>query len=508
MASDPTRPGVTSRHVAKGVGTTMLARLGGVIDVVAQPLYVWLFGLASFGLYTVLWAAVNLIENVADLGMTSAMQRTVPQARDEAAAAASLRTALLLGVGPCLAIAAVVAAIAPIIAPAFHVAPKDQALLVPAIRLFVWALPLWAFVEIATSALRARRLFGPEIRIRLLWEQVVRLILAVGFWTAGLGIAGLLLAHLLSLTITCGLALRLLARHYDLRLLFRRGQREMAAATVKAGLSVLPTNIVAQIFTDGPPVLLNLVIPGAAGATASALFGIARKVASIIQLFRTAFAYVLAPLASAATRGAPGEVQSLYAYTTRLTSALVVPMACVMAAGSPAILRLFGPGAEVARPALVILLFARMAEAASGAAKPVQQVVSGYGQQVLASAVGLAVAAAIGAFTVPAYALTGMAVAVSIGLVATALIPVWQLRRNDGLHPFDAQFVPVFARAAAVALLGTLLALLANAAPLWLQLPLLVAVLLAALWLALRFALPPTDRLTLGRNTARRLRLV
>jgi len=59
--SDPVAPpSVTSRHVAKGVGTTMLARLGSVIEVVAQPLYVLLFGLPAFGLYTVLWASVNL----------------------------------------------------------------------------------------------------------------------------------------------------------------------------------------------------------------------------------------------------------------------------------------------------------------------------------------------------------------------------------------------------------------------------------------------------------------
>ena len=60
------QPAVTSRHVAKGVGTTLLARIGGLIEVVSQPLYVWMFGLASFGLYTVLWAAINLFENIFD----------------------------------------------------------------------------------------------------------------------------------------------------------------------------------------------------------------------------------------------------------------------------------------------------------------------------------------------------------------------------------------------------------------------------------------------------------
>ena len=39
--SDAAAPkAVSTEHVAKGVGTTMLARLGAVIELVAQPLYV------------------------------------------------------------------------------------------------------------------------------------------------------------------------------------------------------------------------------------------------------------------------------------------------------------------------------------------------------------------------------------------------------------------------------------------------------------------------------------
>ena len=168
------QPAVTSRHVAKGVGTTLLARIGGLIEVVSQPLYVWMFGLASFGLYTVLWAAINLFENIFDLGMTSAMQRTVPQARDDKEAARSLQAAIILGVGPNLLVAVMATIFAPQIAPFLNVAAKDQVLVVPAIQLFIWALPLWAFVEIATSALRARHLFGPEIRLRIVGEQIGR----------------------------------------------------------------------------------------------------------------------------------------------------------------------------------------------------------------------------------------------------------------------------------------------------------------------------------------------
>src|SRR3546814_7238929 len=70
-------PAVTSRHVARGLGTTVLARLGAMVEIVAAPLYVPMVGLVGYGLYAVLWAAINLLEEIFDTGMTSAMQRIV-----------------------------------------------------------------------------------------------------------------------------------------------------------------------------------------------------------------------------------------------------------------------------------------------------------------------------------------------------------------------------------------------------------------------------------------------
>ena len=67
------RPAPDNHDVARGAGAALLGRMGAVFEIVAQPAYVWMIGLASYGLYTILWAAVNLVENVADLGMTSAL---------------------------------------------------------------------------------------------------------------------------------------------------------------------------------------------------------------------------------------------------------------------------------------------------------------------------------------------------------------------------------------------------------------------------------------------------
>ncbi|MGQ3140074.1 MAG: lipopolysaccharide biosynthesis protein, partial [Sphingopyxis solisilvae] len=283
MSEDVAKPAVTSRSVARGLGTTVLARLGAVVEIVAQPLYVLMFGLAGYGLYAVLWAAVNLLENIFDLGMTSAMQRTVPQSAGNAEAAAALRTAMIFGVGPCIIVAALVALFAADLGSLLNVAAKDRELVTPAIRIFVWALPLWAFVEIATSALRARMVFGAEIRLRIVWEQMLRLVFAALFFAGGFGLKGLFIAHLCSLAITAALSVRLLARHYSFADLWRGPwASETARNTFWAGLSILPSNIIARLFGDAPALILNMLLPGAAGAAAAGLFTIARKLSSVV----------------------------------------------------------------------------------------------------------------------------------------------------------------------------------------------------------------------------------
>ena len=509
MTADPAQPAVTSRHVAKGLGTTVLARLGAVVEIVAQPLYVLMFGLAGYGLYAVLWATINLIENIFDLGMTSAMQRTVPQSASDAEAAGALRTAMLFGVGPCLVVAALIAWFAADLAPLLNVAERDRPLVVPAIQLFVWALPLWAFVEIATSAMRARMVFGAEIRLRIVWEQIMRLVFAGVFFAGGLGLKGLFVAHLCSLAITALLCVRLLRRHYDFALLWRGGRgSDIERNTFWAGLSILPSNVIARLFGDAPALILNLMLPGAAGAAAAGLFTIARKLSSVVQLVRVAFVYVIAPLAASAERADRAQVAEIYAYATRLIAAIALPLAAVLAAGSASLLSLFGDQAQVARGAVVILFFARALEAVLGISLPVLQVVAAFRHQLAASLFGVAVAVGAGWLIVGQVdALTGVTLAMAIGLVVMAGVPMIQLAVGERLHPFDGQFPLVALRGLAITLAAGALALFVSALPDPVALPLIVAIAVMAIWLSLRFALPEADRASLGK-TGRKLRLI
>jgi O-antigen/teichoic acid export membrane protein len=88
--------------VARGAGLAGLARAASLIEAVAQPIYTWLFGLATYGLYVALWGAVNLLSNIVDLSMTSALQRIVPAEDEETRIRSLVKSAFVVAVLPLL----------------------------------------------------------------------------------------------------------------------------------------------------------------------------------------------------------------------------------------------------------------------------------------------------------------------------------------------------------------------------------------------------------------------
>jgi O-antigen/teichoic acid export membrane protein len=387
-------------------------------------------------------------------------------------------------------------------------APRDRAHLPTAIAVFAWALPLWTFVEVATSAARARRAFGPEIRLRIFWEQVARLAFAVGFFALGVQSLGLLLAHLASLVLTALLAARLLGRYYDPRLLLTAPTSpRLSRELLKTGFALLPSAISRRLFNDLPAILLNLTFPGARGATAAGLFGIARKVSSIPLIVRQAFQYVLAPLAAAQAAHDRAGVAAIYGFAMRLSTAFVVPLSALLMLTASDILSAFAPEAAAALPLLVILVLGRAAEAIVGPATPVVEMTGHRILPLVNSAIGLGAWALFGAWLVPAHGATGMAWAVSAGTVLIAWAATVELRITDGIMAFETPAIVTLAVTLAVS--GGLWAIGSALAPFGAPVR-AIGLLLSffpALWMTLRFGLPPGDRQALGK-TARKLRLV
>lgn len=496
-------PAITRGEVARGAALAGLSRLGALIEAIAQPLFIWLFGLATYGVYVVLWSAVSLASNIVSLAMSNALQRVVPT-QDEDAAHGAVKLALLVAVVPAALVSLVVMLNASAVAGLISAAPEDAARLPQAIALFVWTLPLWTFVEVATGAARARRAFGPEIRLRIFWEQIARIGFALGFFLLGFQHLGLMLAHLCSLALTAFLSVALLGRYYSLgRLLRAPIDRALVRNLLGSGLSLLPGDISRRMLIDAPTLALNVMLPGAAGAAAAGLFEIARKLSTVPHIVRQAFQYVLAPLSSAQAHVDRAQVAPLYQFASRVSTALVVPLAGLLIFAGVDVLSVYRPEAAAALPLLYVLVAARGIEAIVG---PAVTIIDMIGHRVLPlvnSLLAILLWTALAIWLVPWLGPLGMAIAVGAAVVLSSYAATLELRISDGLNPFDRKLF----QGLAVALLGVLamagvVQILGGPA----RFVSLLVVWAATSWVALRYGLTREDRLALG-GLSRRLKL-
>src|SRR3546814_20977237 len=110
----------------------------------------------------------------------------------------------------------------------------------------------------------------------------MRLVFAGLFFAGGLGLKGLFIAHLCSLGITAALSVRLLARHYSFADLWRGPWAgDTARDPFLAGLSILPSNIIARLFGDAPALILKILLPGSAGTATPGRFPSTPHTASV-----------------------------------------------------------------------------------------------------------------------------------------------------------------------------------------------------------------------------------
>lgn len=496
---------VTRGDVARGAGLAGLARSGSIIEAVSQPLYVWMFGLSNYGLYVVLWGAIQLATNLLDISMTAALQRIVPTRATEPLAHGAVKFALLVTSLLTVAAAAVVSLNAHALAGFIHADAADTSRLPEAIAFFAWALPLWMFVEVSTSAARARRAFGPEIRLRVFWEQIARLAFAAGFFALGFSSTGLMAAHLCSLALMSLLCVPLLRRFYDLGLLVRAPiDRATAVELLATGFALVPSALSRRMLIDLPPLLINLIVAGPGAAAAAGLYEIARKLSTVPYIVRQSFQYVLAPLSSAQAHADRASIGPLYHFATRVSTALVVPLAGLIVFSGRDLLSVYRPEAMAALTLLPILCAARAGEAIVGPAGTIVEMIGHRGLPLLNSAIAFVLWFGLSMWLTPRYGATGMAIAVSIAIVASTYAAAVELQVSDRLSPFDYKLFQGLGLAlAGVAAMGLAAAVLGGPARFAANITLWAA----TSWLTLRYGLTRDDRLALG-GLSRKLRLV
>jgi len=487
-------------RVAGGAGYAFLGRMGAIIEAASVIAFTWFYGAATFGLFAVLWSYVKVTTAISDAAMTTALQRFVPRAAkgdEEKVAGFAIKFSFLLA---CLFAAAGTVA-APALAPFINAADTDADHLITVIRIYVWVLPFWTMVEVGTASIRARRTFGPEIKVRIFYEQGLRLVAAVTFALMGLLTYGLFLAHLVSVLLSALLALRLVARYYDLKAILKAPLTgEIAAEVRRYGFSVMPSNIIKKLFSEFPVMFLNFMLPGAAGAAAGGYYAVARKIASALQAVRLTFEYVMAPLAAEKDgHGDHTALQEMYAFATRLSICVALPFGAALVLASGDILAAMKPEFQAATAAIAILCAGRVLEAATGPSTAIVEMLGHRLLPPLNGLLGLAALLGLGVYLIPLYGVTGAAIAAATGLNVTAILSLIQSAALFKLFPYDRHLV--WPLAIVLAPSGAMLTLVGYSAfwPAPAGILAAMAMLLFSLFLLVRIGLSDNDAAALGK---------
>ncbi|RMF10672.1 MAG: hypothetical protein D6763_05175 [Alphaproteobacteria bacterium] len=438
------------KAVAKGAGLAFLGRLGALIEPVSVILFAKLYGAPTLGLFLLLWGYVQLAAVGADFAMTTALQRFVPSTTDEARIHQTLKLALAVSISLSLVLAGTLTWLAPRATAFINADPGASGDLVTIVRLYAWGIPLWCFISVSTAAVRARRAFGPEVKVRIFYEQGLRLAAGILFFALGFQIYGLFVAHLVAMVVTGYLSLRLLGKHYSLR--------QMVGAPVDAqalglmfhfGSPMAVSNLIKRLQSSLPLFVLNLMLPGAAGAAAVAVYAVARKVVSVLQVIRQSFEYVMAPLASA-SRGQADEsaLGNMYAFATRLICSIFLPAATAVVLVRDEIVTVIGPEFTAAGTLIAILVLGRAVEAATGPSAALVEMLGRYRLPLLNGLLGLGVSALLLIWLTPRLGAPGAAIATAVGINVTALASLLEIWRFYGHQPYDRRLIRPLAAAA------------------------------------------------------------
>lgn len=446
------------RAVVRGAGLIFLGRLGAAFEPITVFVFAALYGVTTYGLFLYLWAAVQLIETLTDFGMTSCLQRFVPSQKSREDEHRVVRIALAISTLVGVTTACVIAALAGVIAPYIQTDNLPVELVARVVRIYAFAIPLWCFIDVATAAIRAQRVFGPEIRVRVFYEQGLRLVSGVLFYAIGWAtIFGLVVSHLLALSVASIFAVRLLGRYYDFRLLLPKRDplaREIGAEMRRYAVLIVLNNFGKKLHQFLPVFFLNFLLPGATGAASVAIYSVARKIVSGLTVVRQTFEYVLAPFAS--DRHGKADIQGLrnvYAFATRLILAFFIPIATFLIVLGSDLLGLLKPEFLAGVTALVILTIGRGFEAASGPSAAIVEMIGKYRVPLINAFTGNLASAVLCVVLIPKYGVEGGAIAAAIGLNVTAYMSLIEVYWLHHLLPYDLKV----ARPLAVTIVGSAL---------------------------------------------------
>lgn len=306
------------------------------------------------------------------------------------------------------------------------------------VRLIAVFLPASVAMEALLAATRGYRIMGPSVMIDKIGRTVAQLI----------GLGAIALAGTASaMTITFAWALPYLpaaaaAGWY----LLRRHRASGPAAfpdrvSARAFWGFTAPRAAAGVAQLGLQRLDIIMVAALAGLGPAAVYTVATRFVIVGQMASGAVGQAVQPRAAAAmAAGNPGAARELYQESTSWIVAVTWPVYLAVGLLADWYLQLFGGGyaSEEARLVVWILVPAMMISSACGVVDSMLSMAGKTSWQLIDVSISLVVNVGLNLALIPTMGVVGAAIAWSAAVLVNNLVPLAQLWRAFGLHPFGA----------------------------------------------------------------------
>jgi O-antigen/teichoic acid export membrane protein len=408
-------------------------------------------GAKEAGVFFAALALFTILSVAAQFGANTGAVRTVARLRALGRGEDVSRT-LVAALCPVAAISVVLALALFVLAPEISrliIRGVDSDAAVPYLRIFAPFLPFAAASAVIVAATRGFGTMVPLVGVEQLGKGASRLLLGLAALAGGLGGAALALAWALPIALACVVAGGALV------VLVRRGEATMRPSP-RPGLTAefwrfTAPRGVASIFQVTLLWLDTILLAALASPHAAGIYTAAARYVTQGAVVIHAVVFVIGPLVSGLLATDERErAQAVYQTATSWLTALSWPIYFTLAAFAPLLLSIFGPEFEAGETALVILALAMLVAMACGPVTVMLVMAGKTSWNLLNAFFALAVNVVLNVALIPRYGMSGAAAAWAASILVANVLPLVQLRRFLGLHPFGAGFATAAVAAAAL----------------------------------------------------------
>ena len=423
--------------LASGAGTSLAGRLGGRgIQVVAEVILARLLGPAAFGLYTVGWSLLRVIGLLCPLGLNKGVIKlgTDFWNRDAARFRGVLLESILGAFLSGVAAGILVFLAAPFLAERVFEKPET----VRIIRVFALAFPLYSALQVAAAATRITHRIVYSALAEDLLQPASFLVLFLLAYSLGGGVLAAAAAAVVSFGLALALASVFVRQLFPSVIDPKHGIVSSRRSLVRFSLpaSLAGMSLILILWID------RLILASHRPAEEVGIYQAVSQPAFLISVVLAAFNAIFAPMiAELARRGEMERIDRLFKISTKWALYLEVPLfLVVLLAPASVIAGVYGSDYLPGVAPMMVLAAGQFVNTATGTVGFLLIMTGRQSHWMKISFAVLALDVALNLLLVPAFGMTGAAVATATSIGFLVLGGLLSVRHLLGIWPYDVRY--------------------------------------------------------------------